>query len=94
MIARTSLITRILFLLAGCCFTPWASAATPTPMLPTPPAPALPAIVSYTLMDYDTGQIIAAKSENPVVMVRKICAKPFAIPMMCIFTRLPCRRMG
>ena len=64
MIARTSLITRILFLLAGFCFTPWASAAIPTPMLPTPPAPALPAIVSYTLMDYDTGQIIAAKSEN------------------------------
>ena len=64
MIVRISLITRILFLLAGFCFTPWASAATPTPMLPTPPAPALPAIVSYTLMDYDTGQIIAAKSEN------------------------------
>ena len=64
MIARTSLITRILFLLAGFCVSPWASAATPTPMLPTPPAPALPAIVSYTLMDYDTGQIIAAKSEN------------------------------
>ena len=64
MIARTSLITWILFLFAGLCFAPWALAATPAPMLPTPPAPALPAIVSYVLMDYDTGQIIAAKSEN------------------------------
>ena len=64
MTARTSLITWILFLFVGLCFAPWVLAATPAPMLPTPPAPALPAIVSYVLMDYDTGQIIAAKSEN------------------------------
>lgn len=64
MIVRTTLITRMLVLFVGLCLAPWALAATPMPMLPTPPAPALPAIVSYVLMDYDTGQIIAAKSEN------------------------------
>ncbi|MHB1280712.1 MAG: D-alanyl-D-alanine carboxypeptidase family protein [Acidithiobacillus sp.] len=64
MIVRNSMTTRILLLFAGLCLAPWAFATTPAPMLPTPPAPALPAIVSYVLMDYDTGQIIAAKSEN------------------------------
>ncbi len=39
-------------------------AATPTPQIPIPPAPALPAVASYVLMDYDSGQIIAAKEEN------------------------------
>ncbi|MGK9452225.1 D-alanyl-D-alanine carboxypeptidase family protein [Acidithiobacillus caldus] len=39
-------------------------AATPTPQIPIPPSPALPAVASYVLMDYDSGQIIAAKEEN------------------------------
>ncbi|MGE4530798.1 MAG: D-alanyl-D-alanine carboxypeptidase family protein [Acidithiobacillus sp.] len=64
MIASTALIKKVFLLFFGLLLAPAAFAVVPTPMLPTPPAPALPSIVSYVLMDYDTGQIIAAKSEN------------------------------
>lgn len=45
-------------------FTQLSLAATPTPQIPIPPAPALPSVATYVLMDYDSGQIIAAKGEN------------------------------
>lgn len=64
MISRPSLISKIFLVFFGLLFASTAFAVVPTPRLPTPPAPALPSIVSYVLMDYDTGQIIAAKSEN------------------------------
>ncbi len=41
-----------------------ASAVTPTPVLPIPPAPGLPNVASYVLMDYQTGQIIASKDPD------------------------------
>ncbi len=59
-ITPSSLLLSGIFLL----WAPWASAVVPTPMLPIPPAPALPDVASYVLMDYQTGQIIAAKSEH------------------------------
>ncbi|WP_414039950.1 D-alanyl-D-alanine carboxypeptidase family protein [Acidithiobacillus sp. M4-SHS-6] len=64
MISRPSLMSQIFLVFFGLLFASTAFAVVPTPQLPIPPAPALPAIVSYVLMDYDTGQIIAAKSEN------------------------------
>lgn len=64
MISRPSLISKIFLVFFGLLFASTAFGVVPTPRLPTPPAPALPSIVSYVLMDYDTGQIIAAKSEN------------------------------
>ncbi len=64
MISRPSLMSKVFLVFFGLLFASTAFAVVPTPRLPTPPAPALPSIVSYVLMDYDTGQIIAAKSEN------------------------------
>ncbi|MHB1203090.1 MAG: D-alanyl-D-alanine carboxypeptidase family protein [Acidithiobacillus sp.] len=68
MLARSHFSTRIFWLffclLAICGTTALADAGTPTPLLPIPPAPGLPAIRSYVLMDYSTGQVIAAKSEH------------------------------
>ncbi|MDD5278863.1 D-alanyl-D-alanine carboxypeptidase family protein [Acidithiobacillus sp.] len=64
MIFRPSLMSKVFLVFFGLLFASTAFAVVPTPRLPTPPAPALPSIVSYVLMDYDTGQIIAAKSEN------------------------------
>ncbi|MBU2759994.1 D-alanyl-D-alanine carboxypeptidase family protein [Acidithiobacillus sulfurivorans] len=64
MISRPSLMSNVFLVFFGLLFASTAFAVVPTPRLPTPPAPALPSIVSYVLMDYDTGQIIAAKSEN------------------------------
>ncbi|WP_123102454.1 D-alanyl-D-alanine carboxypeptidase family protein [Acidithiobacillus sulfuriphilus] len=68
MLARSRFFTRI-FCLFLCLLTISGTAAladtgTPTPLLPIPPAPGLPAIRSYALMDYSTGQVIAAKSEH------------------------------
>ena len=68
MLARSHFSTRIfwlfLCLLAISGTTALADVGTPTPLLPIPPAPGLPAIRSYVLMDYSTGQVIAAKSEH------------------------------
>lgn len=68
MLARSRFFTRIFWLFL-CLLTISGTAAladtgTPTPLLPIPPAPGLPAIRSYALMDYSTGQVIAAKSEH------------------------------
>ncbi|WP_369574298.1 D-alanyl-D-alanine carboxypeptidase family protein [Acidithiobacillus sp. IBUN Pt1247-S3] len=41
-----------------------ALAVTPTPQLPIPPAPTLPNVASYVLIDYQTGQVIAAKDPD------------------------------
>ncbi|MHB0888975.1 D-alanyl-D-alanine carboxypeptidase family protein [Acidithiobacillus sp.] len=68
MLARSHFSTWIFWLffclLAISGTTALADAGTPTPLLPIPPAPGLPAIRSYVLMDYSTGQVIAAKSEH------------------------------
>lgn len=68
MLARSRFFTRIfwlfLCLLAISGTAALADTGTPTPPLPIPPAPGLPAIRSYALMDYSTGQVIAAKSER------------------------------
>ena len=68
MLARSRFFTRIfwlfLCLLAISGTAALADTGTPTPLLPIPPAPGLPAIRSYALMDYSTGQVIAAKSEH------------------------------
>ncbi|MDD3761098.1 MAG: D-alanyl-D-alanine carboxypeptidase [Acidithiobacillus sp.] len=45
-------------------FSALAMAVTPTPQLPIPPAPPLPNVASYVLMDSQTGQIIAAKDPD------------------------------
>jgi len=57
--ARASFVAWIALLFAQMAF-----AVTPTPQIPIPPAPALPSVASYVLMDYDSGQIIAAKGEH------------------------------
>lgn len=68
MLARSLFLTRIFWLflcLSGISGTAaLADTSTPAPLLPIPPAPGLPAIRSYALMDYSTGQVIAAKSEH------------------------------
>ncbi|MEL5848412.1 MAG: D-alanyl-D-alanine carboxypeptidase family protein [Candidatus Igneacidithiobacillus chanchocoensis] len=42
----------------------FALAVAPTPLLPIPPAPELPNVASYVLVDFQTGQIIAAKNPD------------------------------
>lgn len=68
MLARSLFFTRIFWLflcLLGVSGTAaLADTGMPAPLLPIPPAPGLPAIRSYALMDYSTGQVIAAKSEH------------------------------
>ncbi|MCL5979729.1 MAG: D-alanyl-D-alanine carboxypeptidase [Gammaproteobacteria bacterium] len=68
MLARSRFFTRIFWLFLCLLTIPGTAAladtGTPTPLLPIPPAPGLPAIRSYALMDYSTGQVIAAKSEH------------------------------
>lgn len=41
-----------------------AHAVTPTPQLPIPPAPSLPNVASYVVLDYQTGQVIASKDPD------------------------------
>ncbi len=41
-----------------------AHAVTPTPQLPIPPAPSLPNVASYVVLDYQTGQVIAFKDPD------------------------------
>lgn len=41
-----------------------AHAVTPTPQLPIPPAPSLPNVASYVVLDYQTGQVVASKDPD------------------------------